>query len=124
MWLHSTDGLALLQPCHVAAQYGHTAALYHLVLRWNCDFNALDNDQRTPLHWAAYKGYHDLVRLLLVLGCDPQAQDSEGCNSMHWAAVRGCSEAATILLQVRPPGVGALAPRSSPGMPLSFDVVP
>lgn len=96
-----SDSGAALQPCHVAAQYGHTAALYHLVLRWNCDFNALDNDQRSPLHWASYKGYHDLVRLLLVLGCDPHAQDSEGCNALHWAAVRGCSEAATILLQAR-----------------------
>ena len=89
-----------MQPAHIAAQYGHTSALYHLVLRWNCDFNSLDNENRTPLHWAAYKGFHDLVRLLLVLGCDPSAQDTEGCNSLHWASIRGNSEAATILLQV------------------------
>ena len=96
-----------MQPAHIAAQYGHTSALYHLVLRWNCDFNSLDNENRTPLHWAAYKGFHDLVRLLLVLGCDPSAQDTEGCNSLHWASIRGNSEAATILIQV-------LIPRSLP----------
>lgn len=26
-----------------------------------------DTDGRTPLHWAAYKGYSDTIRLLLVL---------------------------------------------------------
>lgn len=43
--------------CHVAAQYGQTAVLYHLALKWNADTDSLDNDGRTPLHWAAYKGF-------------------------------------------------------------------
>ena len=90
-----------LQPCHIAAQWGHTAALFHLALRWQASFNTQDKDGRTPLHWAAYKGFHDCVRLLLVLGCSPHDADVEGCNVLHWAALRGNSEAATIILQVR-----------------------
>lgn len=43
--------------CHVAAQYGQTAILYHLALKWNAETDELDNDGRTPLHWAAYKGF-------------------------------------------------------------------
>jgi palmitoyltransferase len=41
----------------VSAQYGQTAILYHLALKWNADTDSLDNDGRTPLHWAAYKGF-------------------------------------------------------------------
>lgn len=52
--------------CHVAAQYGQTAVLYHLALKWGIDVDVPDNDGRTSLHWAAYKGYADCLRLLLV----------------------------------------------------------
>jgi len=40
---------------HVASQYGQTAFLYHLALRWEADIDGGDNDGRTCLHWAAYK---------------------------------------------------------------------
>ena len=63
-------------------------------------FSVHVQDGRTPLHWAAYKGFHDCVRLLLVLGCSPHDADVEGCNVLHWAALRGNSEAATLIVQV------------------------
>eukprot|EP00210_Caulerpa_lentillifera_P009450 g9011.t1 len=85
--------------CHVAAQYGQTAVLYHLALKWNVDLCEKDSDDRTPLHWAAYKGYTDTVRLLLVLNANISATDKEGCTPLHWAAIRGNSEAATVLIQ-------------------------
>lgn len=37
-----------------------------------------DNDGRTPLHWAAYKGFTDTVRLLLVLNASVSTKDKEG----------------------------------------------
>ncbi len=43
--------------CHVAAQYGQTAILHHLALKWDANMDELDNDGRLPLHWAAYKGF-------------------------------------------------------------------
>ncbi|GMH32807.1 hypothetical protein BSKO_00641 [Bryopsis sp. KO-2023] len=85
--------------CHVAAQYGQTAVIYHLALKWNVDICVVDADGRTPLHWAAYKGFADTVRLLLVLNAEFSLADKEGCTPLHWAAIRGNSEAATVLLQ-------------------------
>ena len=85
--------------CHVAAQYGQTAALYHLAMKWGAETDGSDNDGRTPLHWAAYKGYSDTTRLLLVMGSRPNLQDKEGCTPLHWSAIRGNSEACTVLLQ-------------------------
>lgn len=42
---------ASLQTSHVAAQYGHTALLYHLVTKWGAAVDPTDNDGRSPLHW-------------------------------------------------------------------------
>lgn len=85
--------------CHVAAQYGQAAVLYYLALKWNVDIDTADLDGRTPLHWAAYKGYVDCVRLLLVLDSRYSLPDKEGCTPLHWAAIKGNPEACTVLLQ-------------------------
>lgn len=85
--------------CHVAAQYGQTAVLYHLALKWGVDIDTADHDGRTALHWAAYKGFADTIRLLLVLDARYTLPDKEGCTALHWAAIKGNGEACTVLLQ-------------------------
>ncbi|CAA3010801.1 S-acyltransferase 24-like [Olea europaea subsp. europaea] len=87
------------QTTHVAAQYGQTAFIYHLVTKWNADPDIPDNDGRSPLHWAAYKGFADCIRLLLFLDAYRGRQDKEGCTPLHWAAIRGNLEACTVLVQ-------------------------
>ncbi|XVE71536.1 hypothetical protein DITRI_Ditri10aG0158600 [Diplodiscus trichospermus] len=84
---------------HVAAQYGQTAFLYHVVSKWNADPDVPDNDGRSPLHWAAYKGFADCIRLLLFLDAHRGRQDKEGCTPLHWAAIKGNLEACTVLVQ-------------------------
>ncbi|KAL3824546.1 hypothetical protein ACJIZ3_020575 [Penstemon smallii] len=87
------------QATHVAAQYGQTAFLYHIVTKWNADPDVPDNDGRSPLHWAAYKGFADCIRLLLYLNAYRGRQDKEGCTPLHWSAIRGNLEACTVLVQ-------------------------
>ncbi|KAM7473011.1 hypothetical protein LguiA_011194 [Lonicera macranthoides] len=87
------------QTAHVAAQYGQTAFLYHIVTKWNADPDVPDNDGRSPLHWAAYKGFADCIRLLLFLDAYRGRQDKEGCTPLHWAAIKGNLEACTVLVQ-------------------------
>ncbi|KAI3495995.1 hypothetical protein L1887_38344 [Cichorium endivia] len=87
------------QTTHVAAQYGQTAYLYHIVTKWNADTDIPDNEGRSPLHWAAYKGFADSIRLLLFLDAFRGRQDKEGCTPLHWAAIRGNLEACTVLVQ-------------------------
>ena len=50
-------GRARVRCAHVAAQYEHTGILYHFKIRWDAHLDALDLDGRSPLHWAAYKGF-------------------------------------------------------------------
>ncbi|KAJ1697037.1 hypothetical protein LUZ63_005549 [Rhynchospora breviuscula] len=83
---------------HVASQYGQTAFLNHIISKYGVDFDALDNDGRSPLHWAAYKGHTDTVRLLLFRDAYQGHQDSHGCTPLHWAAIRGHLEVCTVLV--------------------------
>ncbi|KAL8492899.1 hypothetical protein ACS0TY_024190 [Phlomoides rotata] len=87
------------QATHIAAQYGQTAFLCHIVTKWNADPDVPDNDGRSPLHWAAYKGFSDCIRLLLYLNAYRGRQDKEGCTPLHWAAIRGNLEACTVLVR-------------------------
>ena len=43
-----------LQTTHVAAQYGQTALLYHIVTKWGAEVDSLDHDGRSPLHWLVF----------------------------------------------------------------------
>ncbi|KAL5059360.1 hypothetical protein RYX36_030965 [Vicia faba] len=83
---------------HVAAQYGQTVFLNHVVVKCHADFDVPDNDGRSPLHWAAYKGYADTIRLLLFRDTSQGRQDKDGCTPLHWAALRGHSEACAVLV--------------------------
>ncbi|XP_016506745.1 putative protein S-acyltransferase 23 isoform X1 [Nicotiana tabacum] len=83
---------------HVAAQYGQTAFLNHIVAKYQADLNVPDNDGRSPLHWAAYKGFGDTIRLLLFRDAFQGRQDKDGCTPLHWAALRGNAEACTLLV--------------------------
>ncbi|KAL4340782.1 hypothetical protein GQ457_08G002750 [Hibiscus cannabinus] len=90
---------------HVATQYGQTAFLYHIVSKWDADPDVPDNEGRSPLHWAAYKGFIDCLRLLLFLDAHRGRQDKEGCTPLHWAAIKGNLEACTVLLQASKEGL-------------------
>ncbi|PRQ24131.1 putative protein S-acyltransferase [Rosa chinensis] len=83
---------------HVAAQYGQTSFLNHIIAKYHADFDAPDNEGRSPLHWAAYKGFADTVRLLLFRDASQGRQDKEGCTPLHWAALKGNVEACTVLV--------------------------
>jgi ankyrin repeat protein len=53
------------------------------------DPNTQDKYGRTPLHWAAYNGYIDVVKLFLVHGADPAVKDKDGRTPLDLARVKG-----------------------------------
>ncbi|XP_010517465.1 PREDICTED: probable protein S-acyltransferase 23 isoform X2 [Camelina sativa] len=83
---------------HVAAQYGQTAFLNHIIVDYAADYNALDNEGRSPLHWAAYNGFTDTVRLLLFRDACQNRQDNTGCTPLHWAVIKENVEACSLLV--------------------------
>ncbi len=49
--------------------------------------NARDNNQCTPLHWTAYKGYLQVVKVLRDNGADLNAKDVGGRTPLRMAVI-------------------------------------
>ena len=62
--------------------------------------NAVDFDQRTPLHKAAYAGHDSVVRVLLAAGADARARDSEGNTPADLARRQGHRAVEGLLVTV------------------------
>ena len=62
----------------VAAEYQHEDRLVKRRLKAGDDIEARDEDERTPLHWAALQCNGIVVRLLLAAGANGQAKDKYG----------------------------------------------
>ncbi|KAI5836988.1 hypothetical protein DFP73DRAFT_569872 [Morchella snyderi] len=54
-------------PIHAAAFWGITA-LAEILIREGCDLNPIDSCGRTPLSWAAEKGFTEIVKALTTAG--------------------------------------------------------
>ena len=51
--------------------------------------DAVDSEQKTPLHLAAYKGHASAVEYLLEKGADMELKDEDGNHPIHLAADEG-----------------------------------
>ncbi|KAJ5666742.1 hypothetical protein N7462_011151 [Penicillium macrosclerotiorum] len=55
-------------------------------------------NQRTPLHWAAEKGFQTIVELLLRFKSNPDIQDQRGFTPLHYAVTAGREDVVKILV--------------------------
>ena len=105
-----------LSPIHVAINSGRDDAdlsldLESLLIKFGADVNALDDFQRTPLHYAftSLENRHEAsptdpiqIVSILVEAMDHKSvhqKDIYGCSSLHYAAQRGATVCALLLLQ-------------------------
>uniref|UniRef100_UPI00358E52FF uncharacterized protein n=1 Tax=Myxine glutinosa TaxID=7769 RepID=UPI00358E52FF len=76
-------------PLVVAAQNGHTALACYLLHLFGADAQACDEAGDDALHWAAFKGHCELVKLLIYFGFNPHQVDIFGQTPLHLAALSG-----------------------------------
>lgn len=68
--------------------YGRTATAAYL-LGMNAQTHLTDINGDTALHWCAYKGHVELMRLLMYSGVDLQKTDNFGSTPLHLACLSG-----------------------------------
>ena len=93
---YSYDGWT---PLHLAAFFGHPAAVEHLVAA-GADLNAVSRNAllNTPLHAAVAGGHVEASLLLIDSGADVNAVDAGGHTPLHIAAEAGYVPVAKALL--------------------------
>ncbi|RPA92263.1 ankyrin, partial [Choiromyces venosus 120613-1] len=71
-----------------------------LLERKDVNPDTADTKGRTPLSWAADKGYPGVVKILLERkGVNPDTADSGGWTPLAWAAAKGREDVVKILLE-------------------------
>ncbi|XP_019626048.1 PREDICTED: uncharacterized protein LOC109471202 [Branchiostoma belcheri] len=83
---------------HLAAAAGHCSTLKELATLKYTNLEALDPDDRTPLHWAAASGQAKCVALLLKLNVCPTPIDADGGTPLDYA-IQGCHQECLDLLE-------------------------
>ena len=68
-----------------------------LLLKFGADVNHRSSDERTPLHWAAFRDNTQLIEFLLDNGADRTLVDKDGWNALDLAIIRINYQAARIL---------------------------
>jgi len=83
---------------HKAAERGDLAGVQGFLAK-GVPVNARDGVLgSTSLHWAAWMGHDDVVRLLVASGADVNAKNNLGLTPLHWAAQKGHRNAAELLV--------------------------
>lgn len=86
-------GMALLE----AVKNGDIQTAERLIGEGVHDFR--DDEQQTPLHWAAATGNAGITGLLIERGADIEARDFSGRTPMHLAAAGGSHAVARLLIE-------------------------
>ncbi|XP_006818309.1 uncharacterized protein LOC100368376 [Saccoglossus kowalevskii] len=75
-------------PLIIACQYGQTMLAGYLMGK-GARLQLCDKEGDNALHWAAFKGYCELTRLLIYSGFNPRQRDTYGQTPLHLATLSG-----------------------------------
>ncbi|XP_063718896.1 inversin-like isoform X3 [Symsagittifera roscoffensis] len=88
-------------PLHWAC-YGGSLRMCELLVvgqQQSVDVNCSDHLGRTPLQYAAQKGFNNCISLLVQHGADPNLQDAQGRTALHWSCSLGHLDAVRLLVK-------------------------
>ena len=79
-----------------AAKYGDIEAIEDFIAIGK-DVNMKDEEQRSPLHFAAGTGNTEICKILIESGAELECRDSKGNTPLHYAAGYGRPDATRVL---------------------------
>ena len=59
-----------------------------VLLKHGANPNITSSDDRSPLHWAAFRGFVDIMEILIDAGADPSLLDKDGLTCFELALIR------------------------------------
>jgi TPR repeat protein len=80
-----------------AAVLGDTESV-HVLLAKNADADDADEEGRTPIIEAAWRGYPAIVKALINAGARLEGKDATGKDAMAWAAINGHAHVVASLI--------------------------
>eukprot|EP00638_Chattonella_subsalsa_P006939 CAMPEP_0117756088 /NCGR_PEP_ID=MMETSP0947-20121206/13846_1 /TAXON_ID=44440 /ORGANISM="Chattonella subsalsa, Strain CCMP2191" /LENGTH=181 /DNA_ID=CAMNT_0005575561 /DNA_START=801 /DNA_END=1346 /DNA_ORIENTATION=- len=69
---------------HIACWQGSLDVVKYIHTKTSLDLNAVDDDNETACHWAAYKGFNDIVQYLVKNGANSQVKSKDGILPGEW----------------------------------------
>ena len=88
-----------LYPFHCAAQLGDASSLEAQLAAGGVSLDAVDDDGWAALHYSAWYGHSDAVRVLLAAGADVNVRNGAQATPLHFAAGAGRVAVVRALLQ-------------------------
>lgn len=84
-------------PIHSSISESNTQLTNLLCNHHFVNINSLDNLSRSPLHYAAFLGIHNIIPLLLARGTNPALKDSVNeATALHYACSKNHSQVIEI----------------------------
>ena len=87
------------QPLHLAVTSANPDMVAAIIKQPSCMINALDQRDRTPLHYAAIQGQEDIARLLLEAGAKSDTLDEAGASAGHLAVQSGDEKTVSVFIE-------------------------
>ena len=87
------------QPLHLAVTSANPDMVAAIIKQPSCMINALDQRDRTPLHYAAIQGQEDIARLLLEAGAKSDTLDEAGASAGHLAVQSGDEKTISVFIE-------------------------
>jgi len=85
---------------HSSILRGDIEAVKKLLRSYKINVNKKDDNERTPLHFAALKGNEKAIKLLKMRGANPNIEDCHGSIPLHLAAKHNNPEAVKLLIDM------------------------
>lgn len=88
-----------LNPLHYASITGNLDVVKNLIMKQEVNVNAGNKKGASPIHYASFFCYTDIVEFLINQGANIDPGNNKGINALHYASINGCTDVVRLLVE-------------------------